>query len=52
MIATGQSGNPLSKHYRDFLKTWRDVGYIRLKATKAQLKASAKSIYRFEPGAP
>jgi penicillin amidase len=52
VIATGQSGNPLSKHYRDFLKTWRDVGYIRLKATKAQLKASAKSIYRFEPGAP
>ncbi|MBT7233938.1 MAG: penicillin acylase family protein [Rhodospirillaceae bacterium] len=52
VIATGQSGNPLSKHYRDFLKTWRDVRYIRLNATRAQLKYSAKSIYRFEPGAP
>lgn len=52
MIATGQSGNPLSKHYRDLLTTWRDVGYIHLNATKVQLKASAKSIYRFEPAAP
>jgi penicillin amidase len=52
VIATGQSGNPLSKHYRDFLKTWRDVGYIRLNATKGQLKASANSIYRFDPVAP
>lgn len=52
VIATGQSGNPLSKHYRDFLRIWRDVDYISLNATKAQLKASAKSIYRFEPAAP
>lgn len=49
VIATGQSGNPLSKHYRDFLKSWRDVDYVQLNETKAQLKASANSIYRIDP---
>jgi len=30
MIATGQSGNPLSAHYRDTTERWRDGGYLRL----------------------
>jgi penicillin amidase len=30
MIATGQSGNPLSVHYDDLLKPWRDGGYLKL----------------------
>lgn len=30
VIATGQSGNPLSPHYRDLLHLWRDGAYIRL----------------------
>ncbi|MGE0744310.1 MAG: penicillin acylase family protein [Rhodospirillales bacterium] len=30
MIATGQSGNPLSAHYRDTTERWRDGGYFRL----------------------
>jgi penicillin G amidase len=25
---TGQSGNPLSSHYKDFAETWRDGRYI------------------------
>jgi len=30
MIATGQSGNPLSEHYSDLLTRWRDGKYVRL----------------------
>ena len=30
IIATGQSGNPLSPHYGDFLERWRDGQYIRI----------------------
>ena len=30
MIATGQSGNPLSPHYGDMLEDWRDGRYLRL----------------------
>ena len=28
MQGTGQSGNVLSPHYRDFAEAWRDVAYI------------------------
>lgn len=30
MIATGQSGNPLSPHYGDLMEKWRDGKYVRL----------------------
>jgi penicillin amidase len=30
IIATGQSGNPLSRHYGDMLTLWRNGGWIRL----------------------
>jgi penicillin amidase len=30
MIATGQSGNVLSRHYDDLLRRWRDGQYIRI----------------------
>jgi penicillin amidase len=30
MIATGQSGNPLSPHYADLTRRWRDGRYLRL----------------------
>jgi penicillin amidase len=29
----GQSGNPLSRHYRDLTRPWRDGRYVRLPAT-------------------
>jgi penicillin amidase len=32
VIATGQSGNPLSPHYGDFLQRWRDGEYIKISA--------------------
>ena len=31
---TGQSGNPLSKHYGSFLKFWRDGEYIRIPVSR------------------
>ena len=33
IIATGQSGNFLSKHYRTFLSRWRDGDYVRIGAS-------------------
>jgi len=30
MIAGGQSGNPLSRHYRDLLVRWRDHRYVTM----------------------
>jgi penicillin amidase len=34
VIATGQSGNPLSPHYRDLIGIWRDGGALRMKKTQ------------------
>lgn len=36
-IATGQSGNPLSGHYMDFLGQWRDGKYLRIFGSAADL---------------
>ncbi|MEI6984882.1 MAG: penicillin acylase family protein [Rhodospirillaceae bacterium] len=33
MISTGQSGNPLSPHYRDMVSSWRDGALVSLTAT-------------------
>jgi penicillin amidase len=30
MASTGQSGNPFSRHYRDFTKLWRDLDYLTI----------------------
>jgi penicillin amidase len=35
MIVPGQSGNPLSAHYRDLLEPWRDGEYVRLPGREA-----------------
>jgi len=48
-IATGQSGNIFSRHYRDFLRPWRDLAYIRMNQSKAELAASTKIVYQMEP---
>jgi penicillin amidase len=41
IIATGQSGNPLSPHYGDLLETWRDGGWIRLGQSRETLEREA-----------
>jgi penicillin amidase len=35
MIAPGQSGNPLSPHYRDLMRPWRDLGYVTFERAAA-----------------
>lgn len=37
MIATGQSGNPFSSHYGDLVERWRDVEWLSLAGTPADL---------------
>jgi penicillin amidase len=41
IIATGQSGNPLSSHYGDLLRAWRDGGWIRLGRSREELERDA-----------
>ena len=49
IIATGQSGNPLSEHYRDMVKVWRDGGWIRLGQTREALKSMAAGRLMLKP---
>ena len=37
MIATGQSGNFVSPHYRDLLRRWRDVRYIPIAGARDEV---------------
>ncbi len=37
VIAGGQSGNPLSAHYRDFIERWRDGRYIELRGAGTEI---------------
>jgi penicillin amidase len=39
MLPPGQSGNPVSPHYRDLLQPWRDGAYIRIAGSRGQLAA-------------
>ena len=36
---TGQSGNPFSKHYRDFAETWSNVEGITIPADPALIRS-------------
>jgi penicillin G amidase len=37
---TGQSGNPLSRHYRDLLERWRDVEYLPMTTDRASIRVA------------
>lgn len=39
MIATGQSGNPLSPHYGDFVERWRDGRHVTLDTDRTAIAA-------------
>jgi penicillin amidase len=43
VLSTGQSGNPLSRHYRDMTPLWRTGAGIRLNATRQELEGEAES---------
>lgn len=50
MVATGQSGNPLSPHYRDLTPLWRDNQYVGLTGTEAELEAQGVPRLTIDPG--
>jgi penicillin amidase len=49
IIATGESGSPLSPHYADMAARWRDGGWITLTGTADQVAASGLGRQRFSP---
>ena len=51
MQTTGQSGNPLSGHYRDYVKLWRDGEYIPMTTTRERVEENALGTLRLEPAA-
>ena len=52
MIATGQSGNPLSPHYNNLTPLWRDGQYLTITGTLQELKAQGGSESILTPGEP
>ena len=51
VLSTGQSGNPLSRHYQDMTSLWRDGAGIRLNATREELENEAESSLLLVPAA-
>jgi penicillin amidase len=49
IIATGQSGHPLSRHYADQLPLWRRGEGIRLHISEAELMAGKPEVLVFHP---
>jgi penicillin amidase len=49
VISTGQSGNPFSRHYGDFLRRWRDIRYVRIATKRAALRETASGILTLRP---
>jgi penicillin amidase len=49
IIAPGQSGNPLSIHYRDLVARWRDGGSVTLAQPGEALERDAFSRLRLMP---
>lgn len=49
VIATGQSGNPLSPHYRDQLERWRDGGHVEIATTRDAARQRAASVLTLAP---
>jgi penicillin amidase len=46
---TGQSGNPLSSHYRDFAEKWRDGEYVPLLMNRAEIESASIGTLRLTP---
>jgi penicillin amidase len=52
IVATGQSGNPLSKYYRNFLEKWRDGGLVNLGASRPSLQRNPVGRLILSPQVP
>ena len=49
IIASGQSGNPLSPHYDDLTPLWRDGRYVTLRGTLQELRDEGGSVLTLSP---
>lgn len=49
VIATGQSGNPLSRHWGDLVRLWRDGGGLRLSGDRGSLAAAGAEALTLTP---
>lgn len=49
VIATGQSGNPLSRHWGDLVTLWRDGGALRLSGDRGTLTAAGAEVLTLTP---
>lgn len=47
---TGQSGNPLSLRYRDYLRRWSDGRMIPMRMERSEVTRDAIGVLRLEPG--
>ncbi len=47
---TGQSGNALSRHYRDFLRRWRDVKYLPMSLSRKDAEKGQIGTLHLTPG--
>lgn len=51
MLPTGQSGNPISRHYRDFAQRWAAVEYIEIPTTPEAVARIAVGTWTLTPRA-
>jgi penicillin amidase len=49
VIATGQSGNPLSAHYGDMVERWRDGGHVTIATDREAARRRAVSTLVITP---
>jgi penicillin amidase len=49
VIATGQSGNPLSPHYGDMVERWRDGRHVTIATDKETARQRAVSTLTLMP---
>jgi len=52
MIATGQSGNFLSRYYSNLLDRWRDGRYIRIAGRRDEIASTAIGMLSLQPASP
>jgi len=52
MIATGQSGHPLSENYGNLLRPWKDGRYLRISAKRMELMNENATVMTLTPETP
>jgi penicillin amidase len=50
VLSAGQSGDPLSSHYRDMARPWAEGRYLPLVTDRDRIRREAEDIVRLSPG--